>query len=194
MSPTHAVSVRDRFGLHLLAGSTSLAIGVVGCALLTAVGAQVRIPLPWTPVPLTLQTFFVPLTGAALGPGLGAASQVLYLLLGFAGVPVFAAAGPGLLFGATAGYLLGFPLAAWSAGALLQRVSGRGLFRIWLATAAAMGIIYVCGAGWLVLGLHFTPIQALSAGVVPFLPGDAAKAIAAAGLVRAAWQRGGFGM
>jgi biotin transport system substrate-specific component len=186
---------RDRLGLGLLEGKGALAVGVAVCALLTALGAQIRIPLPWTPVPLTLQTFFVPLAGAALGPVLGAGSQLLYLAVGLAGLPVFAggAAGPAVLWGATAGYLAGFPLAAWGAGAFLRRSPGPSLPRIGLAIALGMAAIYACGAAWLVIGLHASLGQALTAGVLPFLPGDAVKAIAAAGLVRGAWRRGGFG-
>ena len=188
--------VLDRAGLgSLVERKGGVVVGVFTCALLTALGAQVRIPLPWTPVPLTLQTFFVPLAGVALGPGLGAASQVLYLALGILGVPVFAGgtAGPAILLGPTAGYLVGFPLGAFGTGVCLRRATRPGLFRIWLAIAAGMLAIYVCGAGWLVLGFHLPLIQALAGGVLPFLAGDGMKALAAAGLVRGSrpWDRQG---
>jgi biotin transport system substrate-specific component len=179
--------VLDRAGQGSLVGRRgAVAVGVFTCALLTALGAQVRIPLPWTPVPLTLQTFFVPLAGAALGPGLGAASQALYLALGLLGVPVFAggAAGPATLLGPTAGYLVGFPLAAFGTGVCLRRAARPGLFRIWLAIVAGTLAIYVCGVGWLVLGFHLPVTQALAGGVLPFLVGDGVKALAATGLVQ----------
>jgi biotin transport system substrate-specific component len=172
-------------------GTRTLIIGVLGCAVLTALGAQVRIPLPGTPVPLTLQTFFVPFAGAALGPGLGALSQALYLCAGLLGFPVLAGglSGPSVLFGATAGYLLGFPVAAWATGALLRRPRP-GLGQAMLAVVAGTALIYMCGAGWLVFGLHLSAAQAIQAGVLPFLPGDALKVIAAAGLIRAARRDG----
>ncbi len=163
---------------------------MLSCAVLTALGAFVRIPLPGTPVPLTLQTFFVPLAGAALGPGLGALSQALYVAAGLAGVPVLAGGvgGPSMLAGATAGYLLAFPLAAYVTGAMLHRC--QNLWRIALGVCAGTIVIELCGAGWLMIGLHATAAQAFQAGVLPFVPGDLLKVMGAAGMIRSARRKG----
>ena len=101
-------------GVSSRSGLAAAAAGVIGFALLTALGAAVRIPLPFTPVPITLQTLFVLLAGVTLGPRLGAASMAFYLLLGTAGYHVFAGSercGLQTIFGPTGGYLLGFLLA-----------------------------------------------------------------------------------
>ncbi len=100
--------------------------GMVLCALfaaLTGVGALIAIPLPFTPVPITLQTFFIFLAGALLGKYLGALSQLIYLLLGVVGLPVFAkgSSGIGALLGPSGGYLVGFIPAAFLVGYLLER-------------------------------------------------------------------------
>ncbi|MCP4247663.1 MAG: biotin transporter BioY, partial [bacterium] len=117
------------------------AAGVVGFALLTAMGAQIAIPVPGSPVPITMQTFFVLMAGMTLGPRLGVASMAFYLLLGMTGYHVFAAAwwSPGNFLGPTGGYLIGFVLAQPIVGALARR--GRGGWVRWrdLAFAAVAG-------------------------------------------------------
>ena len=168
---------------------------VAGFALLTALGAQVRIRLPFTPVPITLQTFFVLLGGLTLGGGLGAGAQVLYLVLGALGVPVFAGGALGFasLVGPTGGYLVGFVLGAWLVGQLARGVDPRdprAELRVLGILAVGTVIIYVSGAYWLarVMGLGLRP--ALAAGVLPFVPGDTLKAV----LVVWVWSRlGGRG-
>ncbi|MBI4972331.1 MAG: biotin transporter BioY, partial [Candidatus Omnitrophica bacterium] len=97
-------------------------IGVAVLVILTSLGAFVRIPLPFTPVPITLQTFFVLLSGAFLGSNLGAVTQLSYILLGVSGLPIFTAAGSGplYLFGPTAGYLWGFVLASLFIGKFIK--------------------------------------------------------------------------
>lgn len=160
-------------------------IGVLGFVLLMALGAHVRIPLPWTPVPVTLQTLFLPLAGASLGAGLGALSQALYLALGAAGAPVFAGSlGLAAFAGPTGGYLIGFIGAALLTGRLVGR--GRGLLRTFLAMAAGLLVVYGCGTLWLAWLLHLSLAQALLQGVVPFLLGDLVKTAAAAALFRGA--------
>ena len=149
--------------------------GMCGFAAATALAAHVRIPLPFSPVPVTLQTFVVLLAGATLGARAGAGSQGLYLLLGACGAPIFAG-GAGALSGVTAGYLLAFPLAAWIVGSLARRDS-----RLALALGLLLGtlVIYVLGVGWLTLGMGRSLGPALMLGAVPFLPGDAMKLAAA---------------
>jgi biotin transport system substrate-specific component len=169
----------------------SAVIGVVAFALMTALGAHVRIPLPWTPVPITLQTLFVALAGAALGPVLGPASQGLYLAAGAAGLPLFAGGVSGLahlLSGPTGGYLLGFVPAAACTGWLIRR-RAPGTLRILLSLGAGMLAIYVCGVAWLAVSLHLSPATALAQGVLPFLPGDTVKLVVATGLVRGSQLR-----
>jgi biotin transport system substrate-specific component len=166
--------------LHALA----LAGAVVFFAACTAAGAQMRIPLPFSPVPVTGQTFFVLLSGALLGRKLGPASQLLYS--GLACVLPGAAAGPLHL---TAGYVLGFVAAAYVVGALVGEA--RSYWRVVAAMALGSLVIYLLGAAWLA-GATGDLSTAVLAGVVPFLPGDAVKLLIAAGIVvggRAARRR-----
>ena len=153
-------------------------IGVLVAA--TAVAAQVAIPLPGSPVPVVLSNLMAVLAGLLLGPRDGAVAMVVYVLVGLAGVPVFAAghAGAGVLVGPTGGYLVGFIVAAFLAGAVRRR-------NVWLATAAGMAVIYVLGLPWLAWTAHLTWKRAILLGAVPFLPGDALKTIAAAAVARA---------
>ena len=167
------------------------AIGVIGFAALTALGAAVRIPLPFTPVPMTLQTLFVLLAGITLGARLGAASMAFYLLLGTAGCHVFAGGeGWGLrtVFGATGGYLLGFVVAQPLLG-LLARRHGGSRRALLLSTLAGTMVVYVCGVSWLAFWLHVGWSDALELGLYPFLAGEALKAMAAIGLGHLIVQR-----
>lgn len=148
--------------------------GVLGFALLTALGARVSVPLPGTPVPFTFQVMAVLLAGWLLGPRLGSASQIAYLAAGAAGLPVFAAGG-GLayLLGPTAGYLLAYPAAAWIMGAAARDDAGLG--RQAAGLAGGVAVIHAGGAGWLaVVAGHEA---ALAAGVLPFLGVDGIKAL-----------------
>lgn len=159
-----------------LAGSRTArrAAGVLGFALLTALGARVAVPLPGTPVPFTFQVMAVLLAGWLLGPRLGAASQLTYLAAGAVGLPVFAAGG-GLayLLGPTAGYLLAYPAAAWLVGAATRREAGLPLQVAGLA--AGVAVIHAAGAGWLAAVAGHE--AALAAGVLPFLGVDGIKAL-----------------
>lgn len=156
-------------------------------AALTVFGAQIKIPLPY--VPLTLQTFFVLLSGHLLGPLYGAASQIAYLFLGLIGLPVFAEGG-GLayVFKPTFGYLLGYPLASFTAGMIVHRGTLRpqvlpaaSLARLILANVSALFAIFFPGVVYLwwnlnfVLGQAFSFANALKIGFLVFLPGDAIK-------------------
>ena len=158
------------------------ALGVGLFFVLTALGAFVRIPLPWTPVPVTLQTLFVLLGGLALGGGLGSLSGLAYLGIGALGLPIFAGAagGFGVLGGPTGGYLIAFPIASWVVG----RAAGReaGWLRASLALLLGTLVIYILGAGNLAIILNCGPGKAFQLGVLPFVVGDALKAALALGL------------
>jgi biotin transport system substrate-specific component len=148
--------------------------------LLMTLGAFVRIPLPWTPVPVTLQTFFVLLSGAVLG-GLGAGTaQLVYVGIGLAGLPVFAGAIGGLtvLQGATAGYLVAFPFAAAVVGMVVKE-QGTSLARLVVAMIIGNVLILTLGTLNLALFLNFDLAHAFQVGFLPFLGGDAAKLAAA---------------
>ena len=158
-------------------------------ALLVAGLAQIEIPLPFTPVPITGQTFGVLLVGAALGSKRGAASLISYLVLGTIGLPFFAggAHGVNILIGATGGYLIGFIIAAYVIGFLAEKGLERSVRTSIVPFFVGTVIIYVFGIAWLtaVLG-SFS--EALVAGLLPFLIGDAIKLIAASLALPAAWK------
>lgn len=158
-------------------------------ALLVAALAQVEIPLPFTPVPITGQTFGVLLVGAALGSKRGAASLASYLALGMFGLPFFAGGAHGLkiVLGATGGYLIGFVLAAYVIGLLAERGLERSVRTSLLPFLVGTAIIYVCGVAWLTVILGSLS-KAVTAGLLPFLVGDAIKLVAAALALPAAWK------
>ena len=156
------------------------AVGVAATVACVALAAQARIYLPFTPVPVTLQTFFVLVAGAALGPRLGTAALSTYLVLGTVGLPLFT----GQWLGPTTGYLVGFVAAGWVVGALVRRLERPSLARLAGAMALGSVVIYALGVLWLVM-IGLGPAEALMAGVVPFLPGDAVKLAAAAAFCRA---------
>ena len=158
-------------------------IGVATFTTLTALGAFVWIPLPFTPVPITLQTFFVLLGGAILGRRLGALSQLLYLGLGGVGLPIFAGVSGGVsrLVGPTGGYLIGFVLAAYLVGRMAEEKKG-ALWSLMLIMGVGEGVILFSGTLWLACLLRIGIGQSLYLGLIPFLPGDVAKLIGAASI------------
>jgi biotin transport system substrate-specific component len=158
-------------------------------ALFVAALAQIEIHLPFTPVPITGQTFGVLLVGAALGSKRGAASLASYLALGTVGLPFFAGGAHGLsiLTGATGGYLIGFVLAAYIIGLLAERGLERSMRTSVIPFLVGTVIIYVCGVAWLAVFLRSFG-QALVAGFLPFLIGDAIKLVAASLALPAAWK------
>ena len=170
------------------------AAAVLFATVATIVAAQVSIPLPFTPVPFTLQPMVVLLAGAALGPRLGAASQLFYLALGIAGLPVFAASpvlpqGVARLLGPTGGFLMSYPLAAFVAGYLAERGFDRRYLTSVLAMAAGLAIVFSCGVCWLAVGVpHVGFSSAVASGLVPFLPADILKLFVAATVLPAAWR------
>lgn len=172
----------ERTGTLSRATAGRRAAGIAAFALLTAIGAFVRIPLPFTPVPITLQTFFVLASGIYLGGRDAAVSQGLYLALGAAGLPVFAGgSGVAHLLGPTGGYLVAFPIAAWLVGGSLS--PGDRLGRALIVLLSATGIVFALGATWLALVMGVGAGRAVGLGVLPFLPGAALKVAAAAALV-----------
>jgi len=149
---------------------------------LTAFGALARIYTPFTPVPFTLQTFFVLLSGVMLGRYWGGLSQVLYIAIGFVGVPWFAGAtgGVDIVFGATGGYLLGFVLAALLIGEMTEKRSARDWKSLFPLMTCASMLILLCGTIGLVL-LGFSIGQAFVLGFIPFVGVELVKALAAGG-------------
>lgn len=161
---------------------------VLAFSLLIALSAQVVIPLPFTPVLITLQTFAVLLTGALLGSRLGALALAAYLVEGAAGLPFFSGGNGGwlyLAFSPSAGYLLAFPMAAFVTGWLAER----GWDRKFLSAAAAiaLGSIVVLFGGWLGLLRFYSAGQAFALGVVPFVVGDIVKIALAAAALPSGW-------
>ncbi len=154
-------------------------------AALIAVGAYIAIPVPISPVPLVLQNMLVMLAGVLLGPGKGVLAVALYLGMGTIGLPVFAggSAGPATFIGPTGGYLAAYLPAAALAGALARRFpTTRGVLA---AAGLAAALILIVGASWLAVVGRLTPPEALIIGVLPFLPGDIVKVLAAAAI----WRR-----
>ncbi|HEU5184247.1 MAG TPA: biotin transporter BioY [Gemmatimonadaceae bacterium] len=157
-------------------------LGVIGFAVALAAASQVAIPVPGTPVPMTLQPLVVALAGLWLGPVAGATSMVLYLVAGTAGLPVFAPMGaPGFarLFGPTGGYLWAYPVAAFVAGLIVNQ-RRTFAFRA-LAAAAAIAVVHLGGFLQLLV-LTGSAAQAVALGAVPFIPLDLVKVLAAAAL------------
>ena len=147
---------------------------------LTAIGALICIPLPF--VPITLQTLFTYMAGALLGSYLGALSQLIYVLMGVAGLPIFAkwSAGISVLVGPTGGYLLGFILGAFVIGKLAEMKKNPSFRWLLICMTVGTAIIYALGVlqlmNWMRIGMN----EAVVIGVLPFIFGDALKMLAAA--------------
>src|SRR3712207_6491546 len=155
-------------------------------AAVTAVAAQITIPLPFSPVPFTLQVLAVILSGLLLGPRFGALAQAIYVLLGAVGAPVFAgfSGGLGRVLGPTGGYLLSYPVAAAVAGLAAHAAANasrrRALWASFLWGCAGLAIIYALGATWLAVVTQLPFAAALAQGVLPFVPFDLIKVAFAA--------------
>jgi biotin transport system substrate-specific component len=157
---------------------------------LTAIAAQVAIYLPFTPVPLTLQTFVILLGAAALGAQRAAISQVAYLSLALAGLPIMADGKGGLsaIYGATSGYLVGFIFASILAGHLANKLTTNRFRNVFISYFLGSLVIYVFGVLGLIFYANINLLSALSVGVIPFVLGDIFKAIAAGLLLPSAWK------
>ena len=162
-------------------------------AALTAVLSQIALPLPFTPVPVNLATLSVFLSGALLGARYGAMSQLLFVLLGGIGLPVFSqfTGGLGTLAGPTGGYLIGYILASLVTGLLTHTalasqgsIGGKGLIHSILAMTAGLVVCYALGTAWFLYVTGVGLVEAFLLCILPFLPGDALKIILAASLVR----------
>jgi biotin transport system substrate-specific component len=168
---------------------------VVGVTALTAVAAQIAIPLPFTPVPFTFQPMVVLVGAAALGSRRGMASQMLYLALGLVGLPVFAASpalpqGIARLLGPTGGYLMSYPVAAFVAGYLAERGFDRRYTTFVLAMAAGLSLVFAGGVAWLtVIQPAHSVGAALAAGFYPFVLADLVKLFVAASVMPALWRQ-----
>jgi len=185
---SHAATLRTAFFPR--SSLLTSAVLVVAGACLVALCAQVSIPLGFTPVPVTGQTFAVVLVGASLGPISGAASLTLYLLAGIAGAPVYAdgAHGWDVVVSATGGYLIGFVLAAALTGALAVRTWDRRFRSATSAMLAGNVVIYLVGLPWLAWKLGTDTETTLELGLYPFVIDDVLKLYLAALLLPAAWR------
>ncbi|MFP3883683.1 MAG: biotin transporter BioY [Actinomycetota bacterium] len=163
---------------------------VVAAAALTALAAQWRIQLPFTPVPITGQTFAVLLTGAALGWKLGGTGQGLYVAVGALGAPVFTdgSSGVEVITGATGGYIIGFVFAAALVGWMAEHRQDRTFSTMFTAFILGSGVIYAFGVTGLMMTADMSASGAVEAGVVPFLLGDIIKAAGAGVLLPGAWK------
>jgi biotin transport system substrate-specific component len=166
------VALHD-FARSQAARAGRLAAGALFFAVLTAVAGLIRIPLPFTPVPMTLQTLPVIVAGMALGSWWGSYSQVLYILMGILGMPVFAGGGSGLeyLAGPTGGYLIGFLVAPIVAGKITTHLGPRAT--VWAAVAATV-TIFACGVAWLALQSGSLN-DGIRLGLTPFMIGALVK-------------------
>ena len=163
---------------------------VVGFSIFLALISQVFFPLPFTPVPITLQTLGVLLTGAALGSRRGPAAMFLYIAEGAIGLPVFFGGTGGIvhLLGPTGGYIWAFPVAAFVVGLLCERRLERRFLTSVLVMLPGTLVIYAIGITWLALTLHVSIAKAFVLGMLPFIPGDILKIIIAALLLPIAWS------
>lgn len=177
--------------------SVRVAERAAACAfatVLTVIAAQISVPLPFTPVPFTLQPMVVLLGGAALGSRLGMTSQLLYLALGIAGLPVFAASpilpqGAARLLGPTGGYLMSYPLAAFITGWLAERGFDRRYWTAVVAMLCGLAVVFAGGVVWLAF---FAPAargfaSALASGFYPFVIADLLKLLVAAAVMPGLW-------
>lgn len=164
------------------------AILVVLASLATALAAQVELRLPWTPVPISGQSFAVLLSGLVLGSRRAFLAQLLYLSYGAAGLPVFSGGAAGLVkfMGPTGGYLIGFPFAALVTGLLAERGWDRKPFTMFAAMLLGSSVIFALGLAQL---SRFVPAEGLlAAGLLPFIPGDLLKSALAAGVFPLVWR------
>ena len=183
-----AIAIKATERLWDVRSKTANAILIVAGSLLMAALAQVALPLPFTPVPITGQTLGVLLVGAALGSRRAAASLTLYLIEGASGLPFFALgkAGPAVLVGPTAGYLISFPVAAYVVGLLCERGLDRKLTTAFVSFLAGHAIVFASGVAW--LSVYVGTEIALTMGLWPFLPGAAVKVAIASLVLPRAWH------
>jgi biotin transport system substrate-specific component len=160
-------------------------LGVTAFVVLTTLGAFVRIPLPFTPVPITLQTLFVLLGASFLGGNLGSITQLTYILLGVLGLPIFTGAGSGLVYlaGPTGGYLFGFVLASFFTGHFIKYSENNFFLTLAIVFSADL-VLLLCGTLWLEFIFGYPMTKILMIGFIPFIPGDLLKVITVTFLYR----------
>jgi len=194
MPSTFLTRVATRDNTRAL-GFAERAGAVAFMIVLTAIAAQISVPLPFTPVPFTMQPMVVLVGGAVLGARLGMTSQVLYLALGIMGLPLFAASpalpqGAARLIGPTGGYLLSYPIAALVTGWMAERGFDRRYGTSFLAMLAGLAVIFAGGVGWLALvarpSLGFS--GAIASGFTPFILADLVKLAVASGAMPLLWR------
>ena len=166
-------------------------LSVLFVTVLTAAAAQLSFPLPFTPVPFTIQPMIVLIGAAALGSRLGALAQILYLMLGIAGLPVFAFSpelpqGVARLIGPTGGYLMAYPLAAFVTGLLAENGFDRRYVTSIFAMAVGLSVVFAGGVWWIarLAGID----TALATGLYPFIIVDVIKVVAAGLVLPTAWK------
>ena len=187
MNKVHGLTIPHFVTDRLVRGRVAVdMLLVVGASALIAIAAQIAIPVPFSPVPLTLQPVAVLLVGAVLGSTRGAAAAALYLFEGFSGLPVFAEGKGGAvwLLGPTAGYLYSYPLAAWIAGRFSERGWGNTIVRAVAGMLVALAVIYLGGWSW--LSALSNAKTAFAMGVAPFVLADVVKIAIAATLLPSA--------
>jgi biotin transport system substrate-specific component len=191
---SHASTILDQVSVRASSATSWMgvqALSVVFVTVLTAAAAQLSFPLPFTPVPFTIQPMIVLIGAAALGSRLGALSQILYLMLGIAGLPVFAFSpelpqGFARMLGPTGGYLMAYPIAAFATGWLAEWGMDRRYGTSILAMTAGLSLIFAGGVLWLTntVGLP----AALATGLYPFIVVDVIKVVAAGLVLPSAWK------
>lgn len=201
MATTHSSTLVSTMAASATTSPRAIsAASVLLMAGLTAAAAQVSVPLPFSQVPFTFQPMVVLLGGLALGSRLGASAQVLYLLAGIAGLPVFAASatlpqGIFRLMGPTGGYLISYPVAAYLVGRLAERGFDRRYLSSVVAMVAGLLVVYAAGAAGLALFAQTGTVTtttairtAVATGVLPFVVADVLKLVCAAGIVPGLWS------
>jgi biotin transport system substrate-specific component len=191
---SHASTILDQVSVRASSATSwkgVQALCVLFVAVFTAAAAQLSFPLPFTPVPFTIQPMIVLIGAAALGSRLGAVSQILYLMLGLAGLPVFAFSpelpqGFARILGPTGGYLMAYPLAAFLTGWLAERGMDRRYGTSIVAMAAGLSVIFAGGVLWLTRAVGLEP--ALATGLYPFVVVDVIKIVAAGLVLPSAWK------
>ena len=185
---TTAVALRPRVLADAVPGGVVRDVAlIVAAAALTGAAAQVSIPLPFTPVPISLQTFAVLLSAAALGPWRAGTAMLLYLAVGVAGVPWFSEQRAGVGF-PSFGYIVGFVVAAAIVGALARRGADRSIRGTVATMVLGNLVIYAIGVPYLAFAIGVSLPEAVVLGALPFVVGDALKIVLAAGLLPAAWR------
>lgn len=193
MQPTLLATIAARNDSRALRAAERIG-AVLFVTVLTAIAAQVSIPLPFTPVPFTFQPMVVLVGAAALGSRLGMSSQIVYLALGIAGLPMFAASptlpqGAARLLGPTGGYLMAYPLAAFVAGWLAERGFDRRYLTAVVAMICGLAVVFAGGLSW--LAFFTRPAVGVAAavrvGFTPFIAADLLKLLAAAAVMPGLW-------